>query len=141
MFRGRSHVADWERTQKPRVWRGQVRLLLIVLLSVITYLSLPATLYFTFRLVTDPGKQWEPWAIGALIAFVSSLVLGLVLSALTKCSLCHGTPLQTRKCRKHTIANKLPFLSYRASAVLHILFTGKFRCMYCSTPFRIGRKK
>jgi len=140
-FGGRSHVADWERTQKPRVWRGQGRLILIVLLSVITYISLPATLYFTLRLVTDPGQRWDSWAIGSLIAFVSSLVLGIILSTLTKCSLCHGTPLLARKCRKHTIANKLPFLSYRASSVLHLLFTGKFRCMYCSTPFRLGGKK
>jgi hypothetical protein len=116
-------------------------LILIVLLSVITYISLPATLYFTLRLVTDPGQRWDSWAIGSLIAFVSSLVLGIILSTLTKCSLCHGTPLLARKCRKHTIANKLPFLSYRASSVLHLLFTGKFRCMYCSTPFRLGGKK
>jgi hypothetical protein len=123
------------------VWRGQFRLLQIALLALITYLSLPATLYFTCRLLLDPGKGWEHWTVAGLITFTGSLVLGLLLSATTRCSLCHGTPLLGKNCRKHTIANKLPFLTYRASAILHLIFTGRFRCMFCSTPFRLGRKK
>ena len=127
----RSHVADWERTQKPRVWRGQGRLIVIALL---------ATLYFTARLVMEPGAGWERWALGSLVALVGSLVVGIVLSAMTKCALCHGTPLLGKSCRKHQLANKLPLLTYRASTILHLLFTGRFRCMFCSTPFRLGRR-
>ena len=136
----RSHVADWELTQKPRVWKGQFRLIVIVLLTLTTYLALPATIYFTALLILDPQGGWQPWAIGSLITFASTLVLGAVLSASTKCSLCHGSPLMGKQCRKHVLANKLPFLTYRASAMLHILFTGKFRCMFCSTPFRLGTR-
>ena len=136
----RSHVADWERTQKPRVWRGQGRLIVNALLALTTYLALPATLYFTARLVMEPGAGWERWALGSLVALLGSLVVGIVLSAMTKCALCHGTPLLGKSCRKHQLANKLPLLTYRASTILHLLFTGRFRCMFCSTPFRLGRK-
>lgn len=136
----RSHVADWERTQQPRVWRGQGRILLIALLAITTYISFPATFYFTYRLVREPGGGWHSWTIGALSALLISLILGTILSAMTKCALCHGTPLLGKKCRKHLLANKLPGLTYRASAILHLVFTGRFRCMYCSTPFRLGRK-
>lgn len=134
----RSHVADWELTQKPRVWKGQPRLVLIALLALTTYLTLPATIYFTVRLIAEPRGGWQAAAVGSLIAFVASLILGLVLSAITKCGLCHGSPLLGKRCRKHVLANKLPFLTYRASAMLHLIFTGKFRCMFCSTPFRLG---
>jgi hypothetical protein len=137
----RSHVADWERTQKPRVWRGQGRLLLIAFLALTSYVALPATLYGTVRLVLEPEGGWEKVALGSLIALVGSLVLGTVLSAVTKCGLCHGTPMLGKNCRKHVLANKLPCLTYRASAILHLIFTGKFRCMYCSTPFRLGGKE
>jgi hypothetical protein len=136
----RSHVADWERTQKPRVWRGQGRLVLIALLALTTYAALPATIYFTIRLILQPEGGWQLWALGSLVALVAALLLGTILSAMTKCALCHGTPLLGKSCRKHQLANKLPILTYRASAILHLFFTGRFRCMFCSTPFRLGRK-
>ena len=136
----RSHVADWERTQKPRVWKGQGRLLVIALLALISYAALPATLYFTWRLFSEPRQGWEIWAGGSMAALLISLIVGTVLSAMTKCALCHGRPLLGKNCRKHQLANKLPFLTYRASAILHLVFTGKFRCMFCSTPFRLGTK-
>ena len=136
----RSHVADWELTQKPRVWKGQGRLILIALLALISYAALPATIYFTVLLTLEPQGDWHNAAVGSLIAFVGSLVVGTVLSAMTKCSLCHGSPMLGKRCRKHVLANKLPCFTYRASAILHLIFTGKFRCMYCSTPFRLGAR-
>ena len=134
----RGHIADWERTQKPRVWKGQIRLLLIALLTLIMYAALPTTLYCTARLIMEPQAGWQMWALGSLITLVASLVLGILLSAITKCTLCHGTPFFWNRCRKHALANKLPFLSYRTSAIVHLLFTWKFRCMFCSTPYRLG---
>ena len=136
----RGHIADWERTQKPRVWKGQFRLLLIALFTLTMYAALPATLYFTARLIMEPEAGWQHWALGALITLVASMVLGIVLSAITKCSLCHGTPFFVNRCRKHALANKLPLLSFRASCLAHMLFTWKFRCMFCSTPYRLGSK-
>ncbi len=136
----KSHVADWERTQKPRVWKGQFRLIIVALLALVTYAAVPATIYFTVRHFVHPDQNWQPAALASLIALVVSLVIGTVLSATTKCALCHGSPLMGKNCRKHVLANKIPFLTYRASTLLHVLFTGRFRCMFCSTPFRLGRK-
>ena len=136
----RSHVADWERTQKPRVWKGQFRLAIIALLALTSYFALPATLYFTIRLLLEPQGGWQIAAALSLVAFTVSFIIGLILSAITKCALCHGSPLLGKRCRKHVLANKLPLLTYRASAILHLICTGKFRCMFCSTPFRLGTK-
>lgn len=133
-----SHVADWERTQKPRIWRGQGRLLVIAFFALTSYVALPATIYYTIHLILDPQGGWQTLALASLIALVVSLLLGTLLSAITKCGLCHGTPLMGKNCRKHVLANKMPCLTYRASAILHLIFTGKFRCMFCSTPFRLG---
>lgn len=136
----KSHVADWERTQQPRVWKGQFRLLLIVLLSLTTWISFPATLYFLFKLLTAPSAENKSHVIFALAALLGSLLLGIFISAATKCSLCHSTPFLERRHRKHQLANDVPLLTYRASAILSLLLRGRFRCMYCSTPYRIGFK-
>ena len=136
----RSHVADWERTQKPRVWKGQFKLLLIALLGLISYLALPGLIFTTVHLLLNPTDGWQKWTLLCFIAFTGSLILGYILSSTVRCNLCQGSPMLVKKCRKHVLANKLPCLGYRASAILHLLFTGRFRCMYCSTPYRLGFK-
>ncbi len=136
----RSHVADWERTQKARTWRGQGKLLFIAFLSLLSYLTLPSTLVLTYLLLAEPGGGWQLWTLASLCALLFSVILGTILSATTHCALCHGRPLLNQRCRKHQLSNKLPGLTYRASAILALLFTGRFRCMLCSTPYRLGRK-
>lgn len=136
----RSHVADWERTQPPRVWRGQFRLFFIVVLALTTWVSFPATLFFLGKLLIEPAKDTKTHLVISIVALLLSYLLGLALSASAKCSLCHSTPFLQRRHRKHQLANALPMLTYRASAILHVLLTGRFRCMYCSTPYRLGIK-
>jgi hypothetical protein len=43
------------------------------------------------------------------------------------------------RCHKHVNAQRLPPLTYRATAVLAVLFTLSFRCMYCGTRFRLRK--
>ncbi|MES2707214.1 MAG: hypothetical protein V4726_11500 [Verrucomicrobiota bacterium] len=136
----KSHVADWERTQPPRVWRMQFRLLIIVLMALVTWISLPATVYFTVMLITNPSPAAKVHVVVSILALVVSYLAGLLVSASSKCSLCHSTPFLQRRHRKHPLANDLPLLTYRASAIVHLLLRGRFRCMYCSTPYRIGFK-
>ena len=114
--------------------------MVIALLALTTYVALPATIYFTIRLIQEPQGGWSTLTIISLVALVVSLVIGTLVSAITKCGLCHGSPLMGKSCRKHVLANKLPLCTYRASAILHLIFTGKFRCMFCSTPFRLGTR-
>ncbi|MDB6132306.1 MAG: hypothetical protein JWM59_549 [Verrucomicrobiales bacterium] len=133
-----SHVADWERTQPPRVWKTQARLLLIVLLSLVTWAALPATLCLTVMLLLDPTPEIKQWALISMVSLVVGLVAGILISSTAKCSLCHSTPFLQNSHRKHQLANDVPLLTYRASAIVHLLLRGRFRCMYCSTPYRIG---
>lgn len=138
-----SHVADWERTQKPRPWRNPGRLRGIVLFHLLTWLSFAGGVYCGIMLyVTEGfgrgGIHTLP-LLGCLVVFAVSLVTRAALGAATSCPLCHGKLFSAGHSAKHKLSNKLPMLPYRASTILHILFTGRFRCMYCSTPFRVGR--
>lgn len=134
----RSHVADWERTQQPRVWKGQFRLLIILLLALTFWVSVPVTLYYTAMAILEPSPLTKHHALWGLVSLLGSLLLGIFVSAATKCSLCHSTPFLERRQRKHQLANHIPLFTHRASALLSLLLRGRFRCMYCSTPYRIG---
>lgn len=74
------------------------------------------------------------------------LVAGLGFSGLTwlisyfkrrgvHCPLCKGTPLVNSGALPHIRASRIPPFNHGISAVLSILATQKFRCMYCGSDY------
>lgn len=74
------------------------------------------------------------------------LVAGIVFSAVTwliayfkrravHCPLCKGTPLVNSGARPHIRARRIRPFNHGMSAVLSIMATQKFRCMYCGTDY------
>lgn len=94
-------------------------------------------LFFTAKLFMTSDRQWAIWALGSVLAFVGLRLTAFIQSRNIACSLCHGTILHERRCRKHASATRIPGLSYRAAIVLCTLFTASFRCMYCGTKYRL----
>lgn len=90
-------------------------------------------------LLRDEGAHYGWLALGGLACFVLMRVLAFFLGQRLHCTLCHGTVLQEKRCRKHTDAQRIAPLSYRSSAVVSVLSTGTFRCMYCGTPYRLRK--
>jgi hypothetical protein len=82
------------------------------------------------------------WGIASLVAcsiFIVSRLLAFLLSRHLCCPLCMGKVMGSVRCHKHVNAQRLPPLTYRATAVLAVLFTLSFRCMYCGTRFRLRK--
>jgi hypothetical protein len=82
------------------------------------------------------------WGIASLVAcgvFVVSRTLAFILSRHLSCPLCMGKVMASVRCHKHVNAQCLPPLTHRATAVLAVLFTLSFRCMYCGTRFRLRK--
>jgi hypothetical protein len=78
----------------------------------------------------------------ALRVFLASLAFGLVtwLIAFFKrraafCPLCKGTPLMNSGALPHMRAWRIRPLNHGVSAVLSILATQTFRCMYCGSDY------
>lgn len=74
------------------------------------------------------------------------LVAGIVFSAFTwliayfirrevHCPLCKGTPLVNSGALPHTRARRIGPFNHGMSAVLSIMATQKFRCMYCGSEY------
>lgn len=129
------------RARRARHFPRSGRLLLVALLLMLSGVGLLAFLAGVVGLGLTQLPLWGWLALGGigLFAFTRSLVF-ILADALT-CPLCHGTVMKLRNCRKHDQAFRLWPLSHRASAVLSLLLTFGFRCMYCGTPYRLGRRR
>jgi hypothetical protein len=88
-------------------------------------------------LTGDRSRGWLSLAF--LAGFGLARLLAFLNNRHLACTLCHGTLLHEKRCRKHPDATRIPGLSYRAATVLKTLCTGTFSCMYCGTPFRLKK--
>lgn len=118
-----------------RPWRIWIVSLLFVVFAV------SFTAFLTAAIVLPiTGQRWIGIAaLACALVSVVSRFAAFVLSRDLHCGLCHGTVMSEKRCRKHTDAVRLRPLGYRATAVLSVLFTLSFRCMYCGTRFKLWK--
>jgi hypothetical protein len=136
----RGRGGNWEDRQRSRSIPRSLSLLCGAWSIFMVWLSvLAATGSLVMKLLGHPGP-WGAASVVSLIVLAMSLVVSLGISLTRKCPLCHGTPLHSRPCPKHRLANRWPPLTHRATVVVRILTTLSFRCMYCGTPFRLFKK-
>jgi hypothetical protein len=129
------------RERRPRHFPRSGRLLLVAVLLFMAFVGFTGFFAGVVMLGVTQERAWGWPALGCLAGFALARALVFVLADALTCPLCHGTVMKERRCRKHDDAFRLWPLSYRASAVLSVLGRGMFRCMYCGTLWRLGRKR
>jgi predicted RNA-binding Zn-ribbon protein involved in translation (DUF1610 family) len=127
------------RTRRARGYHRPGRLLLVALLLLLAFLSFLAVIAGVAMMFVTDVREWGWLALAGLGLFALSRAAVFMLASALNCPLCHGTVMHEKRCRKHDDAFRLWPLSYRASAVLSLLFTASFRCMYCGTAWRLRR--
>lgn len=130
-----------ERKQAPRSYQHAFKIYLICFYTLMTFLAIIGGIiclafFFKYR-----EMKLVYGFIGCIFAWVLFVVLRMIETSELKCKLCHGTFLHSKSCKKHRDAVKYPLLSHRQTAMLQSLFAGKFTCMFCGTPYRIGKKQ
>lgn len=87
----------------------------------------------------------SPLAIRTLVAFLCFSAVSWLISYFkrrsTFCPLCKGTPLMNSGAIPHKNATRIFPFDHGVSAVLSIIATQKFRCMYCGTGFDILKEQ
>lgn len=128
------------RVQRHRHYPRAARVLIVALLLGISWAGI--VLFLTsLGIMWQSGEQVHGWfALGGLGLFALGRAAAFVLGRHLNCSLCHGPVLHEKNCHKHVDAFRILPLSYRNSTVVSLLGTGKFRCMYCGTPYRLRRE-
>ena len=80
-----------------------------------------------------------PFAVKVLIGCVVFFAITALISHLKRrsvlCPLCKGTPLVSTRAHVHSRATRIFPFDYGNSAMISILFTQTFRCMYCGSGF------
>lgn len=75
-----------------------------------------------------------------IAASIVLLILGcmqLHFAGRSRCRICSCNLFYSKNCHKNRKAHLIPGLGYVASAALHLLIFGWFRCMYCGTAIRL----
>lgn len=134
--------------QRARAYPQPGRLVLGVLLDLSCKISALTGLVALVMFVLNKPQQEQP---SPALSFWGSVLVVSVLAYFvfaawrffharhTLCSLCRGPVFHSQKSAKSREATKYPGLSYGSSIALSLVFTGRYRCMYCGTPFRLKK--
>lgn|GEM_PF-706767 len=136
----RTDRESWESKQRARSFPCSIELLCGAFSIFVLWLSTITAVVSLAMKYTGHNEPWTNLSILSLVVLALSLVVTLSLSLTKKCPLCHGTPLHSRSCPKHRLADRWRPFTHRATTVLRILTTLSFRCMYCGTPFRLFKR-
>jgi len=127
------------RVRSARGYHRPGRLLLVAVLLLLAFCGALAFVTGVGGLVLTDEKLWGWLALAGLGLFTVSRVTVFIMAKVLTCPLCHGTVMHEKRCHKHANAFRLWPFTFRASAVIALLTTGSFRCMYCGTPWRLRR--
>lgn len=126
-----------QRVRRARSFRRPTRLWVASALFVLAYIAMVAFVLLGARMAVQGDRSLGYGALGCLGAFVLLRACAAWYAAGLTCNLCHGEVLRSRRCTKHALAKKFPLLTYRMTVVLQTVFTLRFTCMYCGSPFRL----
>lgn len=129
------------RERRKRHFPRSMKLFCVAFLMFTAFLGFLAFVAGVTGMAATQARTWGVLALAGLGTFAFSRVVVFLLADSLNCPLCHGAVMKERRCRKHDDAFRIWPLSYRASAVISLLITFGFRCMYCGTSYRLGRRR
>jgi hypothetical protein len=92
-------------------------------------------LYFLTHVTNQSDYALEVGIAGGLLIILS--MLQLHFASRSRCRICSCNLYHSKNCLKNSKAHLIPGLGYVASASLHLITFGWFRCMYCGTAIRL----
>ena len=106
-----------------------------VFFCAIHYLGVIASLTALVCFFMQPSQAASRVLIGAMIFSAITWLIAFFKRRSTYCPLCKGTPLINSGARTHVRARRILPFNHGTTAVLSILASQKFRCMYCGSDY------
>lgn len=94
------------------------------------------TMFFLF-----PNPMSVRVVVFSVVFFVVSSIVSFFRRRHVICPLCKGAPLLNSRAHVHHRATRIFPLDYGTSAMLLLIFTQTFRCMYCGAKFDLLKPK
>ncbi|MEM1083207.1 MAG: hypothetical protein AAGI48_03725 [Verrucomicrobiota bacterium] len=108
--------------------------------ALIHYLALISTITLGYILIQAEGWKLSTGFIISVSVLALSWLIGYFKRRSARCPLCKGTPLLDTAASKHRKSYRLAPLNYGTTALLSLMLSHRFRCMYCGTGFDLLRK-
>lgn len=96
-----------------------------------------AAVVLVFRDPDGPDAVAAYLACSGLGFSAVTWLIALLKRRAAKCPLCKGTPLINCGALAHSRAKRIYPFNHGVSAVISVIFTRKFRCMYCGSDFAL----
>jgi hypothetical protein len=106
-----------------------------VFFTSIHYLGLVVAVTALVCVLLEPSQLAVRVLLGAMLFSACSWLVAFFKRRSTFCPLCKGTPLINSGARVHTRAWRLYPLNHGVTAVVSIMATQRFRCMYCGSDY------
>ena len=106
-----------------------------VFFTSVHYLGLVVSVTALACVLLEPGQLAVRVLLVAMAFSAGSWLVAFFKRRSTFCPLCKGTPLINSGARVHTRAWRLYPLNHGVTAVLSIMATQRFRCMYCGSDY------
>ncbi len=101
--------------------------------------TLVVAFFFFFHRAQVDIAQYKRFFMLGMAGTVVTLVISHYQRRTARCPLCIGTPLMNTGALAHKKAHCIGPLNQGHSAIVSIIFTQKFRCMYCGTRYDLLR--
>jgi hypothetical protein len=111
-----------------------------IVVGFLHYMAIIAAATLGFIMVRTQNGDVGWWLLLSIAAIGLTWLIGYATRRSAKCPLCKGTPLLDTRASKHQKAVRIRPFNYGTTAMLHLTFSYRFRCMYCGTPFDLLRK-
>lgn len=125
---------------KARSLRHPRPFVLAVALAAVHFLTLFAAITSVVLFIMDPQELTMQLLLGSVATSIFTWILAYFKRKAVLCPLCKGTPLFNSGAMPHPNATRLWPFNYGLSAVLSLLFTQHFRCMYCGCRYDLLRE-
>ena len=115
-----------------------------VIATILFYLGLIAfiTSLLTFFLAPVELKRGAAYTLVAMLPICGFLwTISYFKRRKATCPLCKCTPFLDNLAHKHQKSFRVKPFNYGTTAVFNVVFTQRWRCMYCGTPFDILKTK
>jgi hypothetical protein len=134
---GGGAVSRWVRrgVVHPRPVHTWIGALVSVLWRVAMVCAITGFVYFLTH-VENPADYKLHVALGGGFLLILSM-MQLHFIGRSRCRICSCNLYHSKNCLKNSKAHHIPGFGYVASAALHLLIFGWFRCMYCGTAIRL----
>ncbi len=101
----------------------------------IHYLGIVGTVTALTCYVRQPSQLASLLVAGGLVFSACTWMVAFFKRRATFCPLCKGTPLVNSGAHTHAKAIRFFPLNHGTSAMISIITTQKFRCMYCGSDY------